>query len=126
MNDAGRLIVRHADIFQESLNRLYNAARNDDLETAEIQIETLSLQIEAAVQEFIAFEEFEADWIDVESSAFDRIAYVPEEEILALQFKGDTRPHKYRVPKDVWKQFLGVRSKGRFFQNSIRNVYAQI
>lgn len=59
----------------------------------------------------------------VESSAIEAVGYDPENCLLHVRFK-QTGLYTYRnVPPDVFREFLAASSKGRFYNQYIRNAY---
>ena len=57
------------------------------------------------------------------SSMLARFSYDVKEQVLAVEFKHGRRYEYYDVPEAVFKQMVEARSKGRFFQDNIRDDY---
>ena len=62
------------------------------------------------------------DWINVESSNIDAIAY--EDGVLHVWFKGGNHYTYDGVTEETFNQFLNSTSKGRFFHTHIRGHYS--
>jgi hypothetical protein len=52
-----------------------------------------------------------------------RLSYDANEQSLIIEFKHGGRYEYYDVPEDVFKKMVAARSKGQFFQDSIRDDY---
>lgn len=64
------------------------------------------------------------DWIEVESSNIDAVAYDSDSETLYIRFKGGAE-YEYRdVPEFVYEGLLEAESKGKYFWRYIRNIYS--
>ena len=50
-----------------------------------------------------------------------RFSYNANEQSLIVEFKHGGRYEYYDVPEDVFKKMVAARSKGRFFQDNIRD-----
>ena len=61
--------------------------------------------------------------IDVASSAIARIEYDELSQELIVTFTTGKTYTYFRVPPDVHQEFLEAASKGRFFNESIRDHY---
>jgi hypothetical protein len=59
----------------------------------------------------------------VDSSAMWRISYDDTRHELAVTFKTGKTYTYFEVPEDVYEDFLSAPSKGRFFNERIRDRY---
>ena len=57
------------------------------------------------------------------SSMLARFSYDKKEQVLAGEFNHGRRYEYYDVPEAVFKQMVEARSKGKFFQENIRDDY---
>ena len=57
------------------------------------------------------------------SSMLARFSYDANEQSLIVEFKHGGRYEYYDVPEDVFKKMVAARSRGRFFQDHIRDDY---
>ena len=64
------------------------------------------------------------EWTEVESSNIAGIAYIKEAEQLMVQFNSGSVYAYSDVPEQVYQDFLAADSKGKFFAQSIKDVYA--
>jgi hypothetical protein len=65
-------------------------------------------------------------WIDavaVESSAIARVAYDPPDASLYLEFRDGAICQYSNVPLAVYRDLIGARSKGAYFNRQIRPHY---
>lgn len=66
---------------------------------------------------------FDSGWIQVSSSCIDAISYNQQTSILKIRFHTGSE-YEYRdVSSDVFADFQAANSKGRFFNQSIKDVY---
>jgi hypothetical protein len=61
--------------------------------------------------------------IDVASAAIARIEYDELSQELIVTFTTGKTYTYFRVPPDVYREFLEAESKGRFFNETIRDRY---
>lgn len=60
----------------------------------------------------------------VNSISISSAAYAPDVQTLEVEFLHSGAVYAYfAVPEDLYRAFLASRSKGRFFNRRIRNVY---
>ena len=67
-----------------------------------------------------------AQWIPVDSSNVMAIAYSTPERRLLVRFKGtaDLMHYEYaEVPRELFEQFEQAESKGKFFNQFIKNAF---
>jgi hypothetical protein len=57
------------------------------------------------------------------SSMLARFSYDGKEQVLVVEFKHGGRYEYYDVPESIFKEMVAARSKGRFFQDNIRDDY---
>ncbi|BAZ47343.1 hypothetical protein NIES4102_43890 (plasmid) [Chondrocystis sp. NIES-4102] len=62
-------------------------------------------------------------WICVDSSCIDAIAYIPSESILKIRFNSSLVYQYYRVAESTFLDFCDAPSKGRFFNQHIKDCY---
>jgi len=64
------------------------------------------------------------NWIPVSSSAITAVSYDITTRTLAIRFVNNPRRYDfYNVPKDVFHGLLSAPSKGRYFNDFIRDKY---
>jgi hypothetical protein len=66
----------------------------------------------------------EADWVKVDSSFIESVAYYPSVKLMDLRLRGGREYTYVDVPKDTFDNFLDAESKGRFFNEIIKPKYA--
>jgi len=59
----------------------------------------------------------------VDSSAIASLGYDPARETLEVEFRSGNVYRYFDVPKEVYEDLLGARSKGRYFGSFIRGRY---
>jgi len=65
----------------------------------------------------------EAEWVNVDSSCIDAVAYYPSVNLLDLKFRGGREYTYIDVPKTTFENFLDAESKGKFFNDIIKPKY---
>jgi len=65
-----------------------------------------------------------AEFIPVESSNLEAVAYVAEQSLLFIRFKSTGTYAFYSVSPDTFKTLLGAESKGTFFNDTIKGKYS--
>lgn len=60
----------------------------------------------------------------VESSNIARVDWDQDSEVLTVEFNGGSTYEYEGVPEQVYTNFLGAASKGRFFHQFIKGQYA--
>jgi len=63
------------------------------------------------------------EWIEVESSNIEAIAYVPETDGLLVRFSSGSVYSYSDVPAEVFEDFKDAGSKGKFLNEQIKGVY---
>ena len=63
------------------------------------------------------------DYEAVESSNIDAVKYDAEEEALYVVFSNGSHYRYYGVPAEVFEEFMGAESKGKFFHANIRSDF---
>ena len=63
------------------------------------------------------------EWIDVESSNIDAIAYEADKSVLHVRFKSGSHYTYTEVGETSFERFKQADSKGRFFAQFIRGFY---
>ena len=79
-----------------------------------------------AVRIALASEGIEAQrdpWICVDSSCIDAIAYLSAESILKIRFNSSLVYQYFRVEESTFLDFCDAQSKGRFFNQHIKDCY---
>jgi predicted DNA-binding antitoxin AbrB/MazE fold protein len=62
-------------------------------------------------------------FVPVESSLVAKVGYVPEYKVLEIEFE-DGRSYQYfGVPERIYKGLLAAESRGRYFNDRIRDAY---
>jgi hypothetical protein len=59
----------------------------------------------------------------VTSSAMKSVGYGEDREVLAIEFPNRSVYEYQDVPRSVYQELIAAESKGRYFQQHIRNVY---
>ncbi len=59
----------------------------------------------------------------IDSSAIASLGYDPARETLEVEFRSGNVYRYFDVPREVYQDFLGARSKGRYFGAFIRGQY---
>ena len=62
-------------------------------------------------------------WIHVDSSCIDAIAYIPSKSILKIRFNSSLVYQYFRVAESTFLDFCDAPSKGRFFNQYIKDLY---
>lgn len=62
-------------------------------------------------------------WQPIESRMFTAGAYDGSSRVLYLRFRSGDVYRYFNFPADVYQQFLGAESRGRFFLNHIRDHF---
>lgn len=60
-------------------------------------------------------------WVPLESSAMEAVAYNEDSATLRILFRKGYVYEFYVVPSSVYQEFLRATSKGRFFDEILRN-----
>ena len=63
------------------------------------------------------------DWMPLESKLLIAAAYAAEAQILYLRFHSSDVYRYFDFPPELYRDFLGAESKGRFFLSQIRNQF---
>lgn len=64
------------------------------------------------------------DWVDVNSSNINKIAYDESNTELLIEFTGGNQYYYTLVPKHLFEEFLNAPSKGEFFHRIIKKDYS--
>jgi hypothetical protein len=62
-------------------------------------------------------------WETVESSAIEAVAYDPDRELLDIELTNGRAYRYIDVSPAVYAAFMAAESKGRFYNDAIRDVY---
>lgn len=63
------------------------------------------------------------EWVAVESSFIEAVAYHRDDEVLWLRFHNG-RTYLFRqVPEETYEELLAAESKGRFFNLEIKDAF---
>ena len=63
-------------------------------------------------------------WVSVDSSVFEAVAYVESDRLLYLRFRSGDVYRYFDFPPDQYTEFLAADSKGKYFAARIRDRYA--
>lgn len=61
-----------------------------------------------------------------DSSCFSAYEYDPENRILTVTFRRNGETRAYQVPKYIYREFEAAESKGRYFNQSIKDIYEEV
>lgn len=62
--------------------------------------------------------------IPMDSSNIISAGYDPESKTLEVEFKGKIVWQYYDFPENMWNEFLGSRSKGKYFASQVAKQWA--
>ena len=63
------------------------------------------------------------DWVPLESKLLTAAAYAADARTLYLRFHSSDVYRYFDFPPELYRDFLGAESKGRFFLSQIRNQF---
>ncbi len=63
------------------------------------------------------------DWIEVNSSMIEKLAYDDDTRELLVGFKGNRQYYYVNVPKSLYEKLLCSTSKGKFLIENIKGTY---
>jgi len=63
------------------------------------------------------------NWVPVESSVFEAVAYLNSDRLLYLKFHSGDIYRYFDFPPEQYNELLAADSKGRYFAHSIRDRY---
>ena len=63
------------------------------------------------------------DWLPVDSSALNSVAYSPADRLLYVEFHSGERYRYSEFPPECFREFLAAKSKGTYFAQNIRNHF---
>ena len=61
------------------------------------------------------------NWLPLDSSALNSVAYLPAERL--LYFHSGERYRYFEFPPELYQEFLAAESKGAYFARNIRNHF---
>jgi KTSC domain len=61
--------------------------------------------------------------VDLRSTSLNAVAYQNQSAVLELEFRSGAIYHYRAVPAQVYQEFLRAESKGRYFNQHIRNRF---
>jgi len=61
--------------------------------------------------------------VQVDSSAIESVEYVKKKKDLDVQFTDGTSRVYHNLPEKIYQEFLLAKSKGRYFNYNIRDIY---
>lgn len=65
-------------------------------------------------------------FINVESSNIEAIGYEYEDEILYIKYLNGSVYKFYKVPKQIYEEFLSAPSKGQFMNSRIKGAFSYV